>query len=38
MTHFECVSADLGSQYVMRTRHIFIYGMSGCTTFFHIIS
>jgi len=32
------VFVALGIQHAMRKRHIFIYGLSGCTLFLHIIS
>jgi len=38
ITYSECVFVALVIQHAMRMRHIVIYGLSGCTTFFHIIS
>ena len=37
ITYSECVFVALG-KHAMRMRHIFIYGLSGSTAFFHIIS
>jgi len=33
-----CVFVDLAIQYAIRTRHTAIFGMSGSTVLFHIIS
>jgi hypothetical protein len=38
VTYSECVFVALSIQHAMRTCHIAIYGMPGCTTLFHIIS
>jgi hypothetical protein len=38
VTYSECVSVALGIQHAMLVRHIVICGLSGSTTFFHIIS
>jgi hypothetical protein len=38
ITYSECVSVALGTQQAMRLRHIGICGLSGYTTFFHIVS
>jgi hypothetical protein len=37
VTYFEYVLVALDTQYSMRMLHIFICGLSGCTTFSHII-
>jgi hypothetical protein len=38
ITHYECVFVALLTQHPMRTRHIFIFGLSSSTIFFHIIA
>ena len=38
ITHSECVFIALSIQHAMRVRHIVIFGVSGSTVFFHIIS
>jgi len=38
ITYSEGVSVALGIRYPLRMRHIIIYGLSGSTIFFHIIS
>ena len=38
ITYSECVSVALGIQHAMRMRHIVMCGLSGSTTFSHIIS
>jgi len=38
IAYFEYVSVALGIQHTMLMRHMNICGVSGCTTFFHIIS
>jgi hypothetical protein len=38
ITYSECVSAAVDIQHAMITRHIAVYGLSGCIIFFHIIS
>jgi hypothetical protein len=38
VTYSECVLVALGIQHAMRIRHIVIRGLSGSTTFFHVIS
>jgi len=34
---YECVFVALGIQHAMRMHHTVLYGLPGCTTFFHII-
>jgi hypothetical protein len=38
VTYSECVFVALVKQHVVRMRHIVVYGLSGVTIFFHIIS
>jgi len=38
MTYSENVFVVLGIEHAMRMRIIVTFGLSGCTTFFHIIS
>jgi hypothetical protein len=38
ITYSECVSVALVIQYAKRMHHIAIYGLSGSTMFFHIIT
>ena len=38
ITYSECESVVLGIQHVMRTRHIVICRLLGCTAFFHRMS
>jgi len=38
ITYSECVYVALGIQHVMHMHHIVIYGLSGSTTFFLVIS
>jgi hypothetical protein len=38
ITYSKCVFIPLVTQHVMRMHHIVIFGLSGSTIFFHIIS
>jgi hypothetical protein len=38
ITYSECVFVGLGVQHAVRMSHIVIFGLPGCTIFFHIVS